>query len=178
MPHIHTEPGQHDQTVSAFIIRLDTKEPMMVLHRHKKLGRLMQFGGHVELHETPWQAVIHEIAEESGYHLDQLMLLQPKRRLMYVGDDVLHPQPVSILTHRFGDTDHFHTDITYAFVTYEAPSSPIQDQESTEIELLSAAELADAPPEAIFESIRSIGLYVFDECLPNWTLVKPNSYSS
>jgi len=42
-------------------------EPRIILHKHRKLNKLLQFGGHVELDETPWQAVLREIAEESGY---------------------------------------------------------------------------------------------------------------
>ncbi len=32
----------------------------------------MQVGGHIELDETPWQAVEHELREESGYTLAEL----------------------------------------------------------------------------------------------------------
>lgn len=52
-------------------------EPRIILHKHRKLKMLLQFGGHVELDETPWQAVLREIAEESGYDKNQLKLLQP-----------------------------------------------------------------------------------------------------
>jgi hypothetical protein len=38
MPHIHTEKNQHDLTVTAFIIRVGTPEPMALLHMHKKLN--------------------------------------------------------------------------------------------------------------------------------------------
>ena len=57
MPHIHTEPGQHDQTVSAFIFRKVDGEYKAFLHMHRTLGTLMQVGGHVELDETPWGAI-------------------------------------------------------------------------------------------------------------------------
>jgi 8-oxo-dGTP diphosphatase len=66
MAHIHTKPGQHDFTASAFIIRIDTPKPKVLLHMHKKLGVLLQPGGHIELNENPWQAVHHEIEEETG----------------------------------------------------------------------------------------------------------------
>lgn len=69
MPHIHTEPGQHDLTVSAYIVRMDLPEPAIILHKHRKLNKWLQFGGHVEPHENPWQAVQREIREESGYEL-------------------------------------------------------------------------------------------------------------
>lgn len=40
MAHIHTKPGQHDLTASAYIIRDDGNEPVVLLHRHKKLGAI------------------------------------------------------------------------------------------------------------------------------------------
>jgi len=63
MAHIHTQPGQHDHTASAYIVRTDFDEPKIMLHLHRKIGKYLQFGGHVELHETPWQAVVHELRE-------------------------------------------------------------------------------------------------------------------
>jgi len=49
MSHIHTQPGQHDMTVSAFIVRQVDGEWKCLVHLHKKAGKLMQVGGHVEL---------------------------------------------------------------------------------------------------------------------------------
>ena len=67
MPHIHTAPNQHDMTVSAYIILRDGEDLKCLVHLHKKVGKLMQIGGHIELDETPWQSVVHELFEESGY---------------------------------------------------------------------------------------------------------------
>src|SRR5579875_29761 len=41
----------------------------MVLHRHKRLGRWMQPGGHVDPGETPADAALREAQEETGLHL-------------------------------------------------------------------------------------------------------------
>ena len=51
MGHIHTDPGQHDLTVSAFIVRESDGRPLLLVHRHKSLALLLQPGGHVELDE-------------------------------------------------------------------------------------------------------------------------------
>lgn len=101
MPHIHTEPGQHDQTASAFIIRTDTPEPAVLFHMHKKVHILLQPGGHIELHETPWQAVLHEIHEETGYELSQLTILQPQQRIRTLSGAVNHPMLINQNTHLF-----------------------------------------------------------------------------
>ncbi len=155
MSHIHTEKGQHDHTIGAYIIREDGDEPRLIMHMHKKLNVLLAFGGHIELKETPWQAVIREAREESGYDIDQLLLLQPKERIKKLSGtvsdpsidmerwtgSVLHPYPVVIDTHVI-KPGHFHTNDTFAFVTDQEPKHNVDEGESTDIRLLSRSEVA------------------------------------
>ncbi|PLS80949.1 NTP pyrophosphohydrolase, partial [Candidatus Saccharibacteria bacterium] len=176
MSHIHQEPGQHDATVSAFIIRTDGPEPRILLHEHRKLNRLFQFGGHVELHETPWQAIAHEIEEESGYRLDQLRLLQPADRLMELSSSVLHPQPVCQMTHQFSDHDHFHTDTVYAFITDQTPAHEVGEGESGLMRLVTRAELSQLNEDTILPDIKDIGLYILDSYLQGSEEVSVDAY--
>src|SRR3712207_4516473 len=104
MPHIHTQPGEHDFTASGFIIRTDLEEPKIILHMHKKLGVYLQFGGHVETREDPWQAVTHELREESGYDMDQLKVLQPRDSIKRLSGIKLHPTPFYLNTHNFNES--------------------------------------------------------------------------
>jgi 8-oxo-dGTP diphosphatase len=168
MSHLHTDDGYHDLTVSAFIVRLDTAEPALMLHRHKKLGHYLHFGGHVEWHENPWQALVREIQEESGYAMSQLKILQPKARLAKLTAVSLHPVPVSFLTHKFPGIDHYHTDLAFAFITDQKPKHQIGQGESDDIKLCTAAELRQLPSDLILDNIREIGLYVLEDCLHNW----------
>jgi len=176
MPHIHTKPGEHDLTTSAFIVRLDMREPAIMLHRHKKLGKWIQFGGHVEVNETPWQAVSHEIVEESGYAMSQLQLLQPAMRPPIISDTTFHPQPLAIHTHPFKGLDHFHTDITFAFVTREAPLHAVADGESSIIQAFTAGELRTIPEDDIPDNVRVLALYVLDKCLLEYEQVSTATY--
>lgn len=170
MPHIHTNPGQHDLTASAYIIvELPGQEPRMWFHRHKKLNQWMQFGGHVELHEHPWSAVLHELREESGYQPSQLQVLQPQKFLRPLTGAVLHPADVCINTHHFPDLDHYHTDIAYAFVTDQRPSQKPTEGESARLQAMTRSELLALPAEQIPASTREIALYIFDTITPNWT---------
>ncbi len=171
MPHLHTKPGQYDHTVSAYIIRTDFAEPKLMLHKHKKLGRWMQFGGHIELNENPWQAICHEIEEETGYQIAQLKVLQPAERLKLSTNNTLHPLPASYNTHQYGHEQHFHTDAGYIFVANEAPAGAISDNESAEIKLLTAAEIAK-----LDTFVRDIGLFGLEVCLPNWEQVPATDY--
>ncbi len=171
MPHIHTEPGHHDQTASAIIVRTDGSEPRVMLHRHKKLGLYLQFGGHIELDETPWQAIAHELEEESGYTLGQLNILQPPDRLKDLPSNDLHPYPICQITHRFSDI-HNHTDTMYGFITDQEPSKTIAEGESTDIKLFSKAELKDFQANDIQPDIAATALFVLDVALSKWDILK------
>lgn len=148
-----------------------------MLHLHKKLGVYLQFGGHIELLETPWQAVVHELKEESGYDISQLQVLQPKIRVKHLSDATIHPQPASHSTHPFGqDNNHFHTDIAYAVITSQEPAHAPDDGESTTIKLFTRDELIALSPDEIPENVREIAKFMFDECLSHWEPVAPDRF--
>lgn len=175
MPHIHTDPGQHDHTASMYLFRLEFDEPKVMLHFHRKMNAYMQFGGHIELHETPMQALVHELREESGYNISQVQILQPKNRLKHITGSVVHPTPVLYSTHPVGH-DHFHSDVAYAAVTSEAPNRSPEDGESTDLQLFTRQELIDLPDDKIIENVRETCLFVFDEILQNWTPVRSDNF--
>lgn len=175
MPHIHTEPGQHDHTASVFLFRTDGPEPRVVLHLHKKLGKYMQFGGHVELDETPWQTLVHELREESGYEMDQLHILQPTHRISRLTNAIAHPLPVNYSTHRLID-DHYHTDTAYVATTTLPPINLPEDGESDDIRLFTRQEIQALPPEKIIDNVREIALHIFDHILGSWDEVTPKEF--
>lgn len=176
MPHLHTEPGGHDLTVSAYVFIQANGETRLWLHRHKKLNVWLQFGGHVEHTEQPWAAIAHELAEESGYALRQLNVLQPPQHLNPLSNAVLHPVDVCINTHRVGELDHYHTDISYAFTTDQLPQAKPQEGESATIKALTRSELLSLAQGEIPESTREIALYIFDQLLPSWKAVKATEF--
>lgn len=177
MAHIHTGSGEHDQTASAFIVRTDHNDPRLLLHMHKKLGVLLQPGGHVELRENPWQAIRHEIEEETGYELSQLVLLQPRDRLGRLTGARLHPVAVCQNTHDFaGNSEHRHTDTAYAFLAQGAPRGLPADGESSDLRWLSANELEELGENEIFEDVREIGQFVLLTCLRDWEKVPVDEY--
>lgn len=175
MSHIHTDDNQHDLTVTAYIVRTDTPEPMALLHMHKKLGVLLPVGGHVELSETPWQAIAHELAEESGYELSQLRILQPKSRIKSMSKTVHHPSPLSMNTHSIPKS-HFHTDIEYAFTAKSEPVLDIAEGESMDIRWLSQEELNSIATAEIFDSTKEVYNFIFDEAINEWEAVETDSF--
>lgn len=178
MPHVHTTPGHHDLTASAYIFRVDGVEPRILLHWHKKIDCWMQFGGHVELHETPWATIAHEIEEESGYSLGQLRLLQPPHSLASFGDSsIIHPLPFIFGTHPFdGKMNHFHTNIDYLFTTTEDPEQQVSPDESTKFQLFTSDQIRNLPEKEILQNVRTAVLYAF-ELLEQWGSVDPKKYS-
>ena len=168
MAHIHTGPGEHDSTASAYIVRTDGIEPVLLLHMHKKLPQYLQFGGHVELHENPWDAITHEIAEESGYRIGQLQLLQPALRIRKLSNVLVHPVPVSFLTHEFEGLNHNHTDMAFAFTVAEDPADSIAEGESAIMKSFTVAELKALSQKDIPDNVREIGIFILEEILGQW----------
>lgn len=140
VPHIHTQPNQHDVTISAYVLLQLDGEWKCLVHLHRKMGKLMQVGGHIELDETPWQAVAHELAEETGYTTDEVEVLQPFSETPLEGANIAHPVPFSTNTHNVGD-DHYHSDSCYGFIATAPPKQQTAVGESKDLRWLSIDEL-------------------------------------
>ena len=175
MGHLHNEPGQHDYTVGAYIVRLDGTKPQALLHLHKKAHMLFPIGGHIELDETPWQAVAREIKEESGYLLSQTKILQPSERIHYLSDVTIHPQPVAVSDHDVTG-EHFHTDLAYALMVNGEPQSSADEGESTDLRWLTKDELNQLADAEIFPNTREIYNFIFEECLSKWDTISSDQY--
>jgi 8-oxo-dGTP pyrophosphatase MutT (NUDIX family) len=128
----------------------------------------MQPGGHVELHENPWEAITHEILEEAGYDIDQLSVLQPRLRMTITPETGALPQPMTVRCFRFGDEEHFHTDLTYAFVTTEMPRHGVGEGESADLMWVTSDELAQIHT---YDDVREVGLFVLDYLVSEWEAV-------
>lgn len=166
MPHTHPAPGQYDHTVTAMIVRFDG-EPRVLLPLHRKYGVRFPPGGHIELDEHPWQAIAREVREETGYHFDQLDVLQyaqaPVRTV-----NLLHPTPLLFQSYgASGMVSHFHTDVLFGFVASEDPRDSIAQDES-ELEWFTKADILAAPAGVISDDISELALYM---------MARPEAYS-
>lgn len=135
-----TEPGDKHFTVSAYIVS-DEREPRILLAFHKKLGKWMQPGGHIERDENPVEALIREVREETGLEVRASL---PKATDM--GDGVrglalpefLQQQPIPA---HGTEPAHFHID--HGYVLQVAPSKLRPgEHESQQIGWFTKAELA------------------------------------
>lgn len=177
MGHIHDIPGQVDQTVSAYILRRDGDEVYIMLHKHKKLGKLLPVGGHVELNETPWGAMSHELVEESGYLLKDLAILQPKVRVASLTKVVLHPQPFVVQTHDVGP-GHYHTDMGYIFIAETHPRGRIGDGESEDIRWYTRDGIERLASDDVYDDTRRMCLEIFDKFLTEWHPVDTSTFAT
>jgi 8-oxo-dGTP diphosphatase len=165
MGHIHHGTNEHDATVSMYIVNIaDPNEPRLFLHQHKVAGRWFQPGGHVELGENPWQAVTHELREETGFDLDQLEVLQARPRLLAPINGQLLPTPFVSRTGGYEQLAHFHDDLIYAFVTDQEPRHALAADESQEVAWFTAAELEAIPDDEVYMDIKPLGRWL----LNNW----------
>lgn len=177
MAHLHTTPGHHDFTISAFILRTDTPEPSVMLHLHRKAGMWLQFGGHIEHDETPWQGLLRELREESGYAASQLKVLQPPDyHITKISGADEHPLPFYFNTHQFMDEPHYHSDLVYAVVASEPPQHDIAPDESAAIKTCTATDLEAIPGDKIYRLTRANARYVLTRLRHDWTAVPASEW--
>jgi 8-oxo-dGTP pyrophosphatase MutT (NUDIX family) len=117
-------------TASLFIV--DPASHLVLLHHHRRLGRWLQMGGHLDAGEAPATAALREGREESG--LRDLHLLSDG-----IFDVDVHGIPAAK-----GEPDHFHYDVRYVAQTRKPGSIAMDAAESNElawVELDRAIEL-------------------------------------
>jgi 8-oxo-dGTP pyrophosphatase MutT (NUDIX family) len=90
-------------TASAIVVG----EEGVLLHFHKKLRMWLQPGGHIEANETPWDAALREVLEETGL---RAVAVGSKERLLHI--DV----------HQAGA--HTHLDLRYLLCASGTPAPP------------------------------------------------------
>lgn len=94
-------------------ITTDSSPQKMLLVHHKKLGRWLQPGGHIEKFENPVESAIREIKEETG--IDLSFLKDKIKRVDKEGSFL--PLPRFIMEQTIpkykNQPKHFHLDIQY-----------------------------------------------------------------
>lgn len=90
---------------------LDGKGRVLMI-RHRKLGVWLFPGGHVEENETPDDAVLREIFEETGI-VAEILPNGEERALEDRAAVCLHQPRYTLLEDIGGKGDHFHIDLVY-----------------------------------------------------------------
>lgn len=133
MAHIHEK---IDFTVAIFVVR-DAKV-LVILHR--KLGKWLPLGGHVELDEDPEIAALREAKEESGLDVELIgerpPTTEPGTRAL------IAPRFLDI--HRISDT-HEHIGMIY-FARPKGGDLSLAEEEHHDIRWVTAEELETLQP--------------------------------
>lgn len=126
----HFVPGHF--TASCYIV---DGEGRLLLHHHKRLGRWLQMGGHIDGDEAPHAAALREGREESG--LGDLTIAGG------VADLDIHAIPAGK-----GEPDHEHFDVRYVARTATPGAIAIDRAESNELAWFDLARAAELMPAA------------------------------
>lgn len=134
---------------SVFVI--DKREKKILLVKHKKFGKWVQPGGHIEDNETPEEAALREVYEETKLKIKLLGERFPRE-----SDFV---RPLAIQKNR-GKNGDLHIDIVYVAVPIDERPPHYDNRESTGIGWFSRNELENIP---IFPDIKITMDYLVKE---------------
>lgn len=150
MGHIHST-GEYDYAASGAIVH-DNK---VLLLLHHKLHMWLMPGGHVELNETPLEAVFREVEEETGIAPDNLTLVTPYAdNLSFVRNpetNTTQPMPFDIDIHNVGDSGHRHIDFGYIFAS-DTPNFVLEQDGATDMKWFTLEEIdqLDNAPKGVY----------------------------
>jgi 8-oxo-dGTP pyrophosphatase MutT (NUDIX family) len=128
-------------TASVFVVD-GRPDCSLVLVHHKRFGKWMIPGGHVETWENPFEAARREVEEETGL-VPHFVTFEANRGVRRLPDAV--PNPEFIVEQRIPatktDPEHIHIDCLYVAIA-QAPQLNPGPSEATKLGLFAAGELA------------------------------------
>lgn len=119
---------------SAFVINPVDKKILLV--KHHLWDKWVQPGGHIEDDETPEEAAVREVFEETGIKVSLIGERFPRE------DDMI--RPLGIQCNRKDNGDR-HFDIIYASTPNNPDAEPVISNESYDIGWFSRNELENLP---------------------------------
>lgn len=135
--------GEKQFTASVWILSSDSPKKVLLIH-HKKLGRWLQPGGHIERFENPLEAAVREVKEETGIDIGFL-----KDQVHFIDDNASFlPIPKFLMEQTipaFEDQPkHYHLDINY-LVEIPEQSLKLSEHESHDIGWFTKEEISKLP---------------------------------
>nr|WP_289039220.1 NUDIX hydrolase [uncultured Allobacillus sp.] len=134
-------------TGSGFVLHPNNPDYMLMLF-HKSLERWLQPGGHVDPGETPEEAAIREVKEETNI---DARLHSVHKEQHYPFDVNIHYIPAN---ERKGEPGHFHYDFRYLLMTDETEIG--QNDEGHDVRWVDVTEILDESLSRAIKQIKSI----------------------
>jgi 8-oxo-dGTP diphosphatase len=152
-------------TASGVVLRDDS----VLLIEHRKLGLWLCPGGHLEPDEDPAQAVVREVAEETGLVCD--IIARPSW-FRHAGTTIL-PSPFAICVYDVPADAHVgphqHIDMVYVLNPAAGTLTP-QDSEVSRCEWVPLAEVAGwGTPDEVPALVISAAAYAPSLARPAWS---------
>lgn len=119
--------------VSVFVYDKENKKILLV--HHKKMGVWVQPGGHVELNESPEEAAIREVYEETGLTIKLIGDRKPR--------DFDYILPLAIQKNEINE-NHIHMDFVYVAYLDGDNKLVLNEKESTGIGWFTLDEIKDS----------------------------------
>ncbi len=129
MPHIHTGAGELDFTVCGYVVH-DNKT---LLIKHKYLPIWTPPSGHIEVNQTPIEALYAEIREEAGIYEDSLELLPTQTQndaFIRTPEAEAMPLPFDFEVHNVID-GHRHINVSYVLKSSTNHVEPGEGESNT-----------------------------------------------
>ena len=140
-----------DMVIGAYI----SNNGKILLVHHKELGKWLPPGGNIEANETPDEAVLREVREETG--IDKLEFVH--RAEVEKDKNIVAQLPLPFYANVHNVGDHNHACLFYLCRTKSSIVS--LSAESTEYRWVSPAEMADSID--IPSDVKKIGMLVFEK---------------
>ncbi|MBN2662523.1 MAG: NUDIX hydrolase [Bacteroidales bacterium] len=129
-------------TASALILN---KEGKILLLYHKKLNVWLYPGGHIEDNETPDQAVVREVLEETGLEVEIIGNLDDSLTDKKNDITVLHNPYVVLCEYINGKSPHYHIDLIYICKINKYNKLEYNKNESKGISFFGKDEIQEIP---------------------------------
>lgn len=137
-----------DLTVGTYIVR----DGKVLLILHRKLDKWLPPGGHIDKNETPDQAAIREVKEETSLEVE--LLDAPEREK--VGDVVEYlARPFHVNRHNVGDHDHV---CFYYAAKVVGGELDIREEEVKDAKWFELDELGKVPEDVKFQAEEAVEL--------------------
>lgn len=147
-------------SVSGYIFSKHKGAWRIALLKHKKLGRWVVPGGHIDPWENAEEAVIREAKEETGLDISLLSFIHKDNVIENITDkQILPPEFIfeQIIPARENEPEHIHIDHAYIGLAVNQNLQP-QDGESNDIGWFTEKELDNLD---IFSSVIVIAKKLF-----------------